>query len=260
MPDIKNQAMKDVILERSNKSISMYALSGFVLGAGSVAALVVSGIGYRLDWWPVIEALQISEWAVFAAMLGLVLSLIGLILSRPGARRRGLAPSLLGLAMSLPVTIMAVQWEYATRTYPAINDISTDTEDPPVFWDMPNPTVYPGGTVSEQQRAAYPDLAPLELAASPEQAYAIAREIAKDESWEIIADEPDDGRIEAVDSSFLYGFKDEVIIRITPSDSGATVDVRSRSRVGRIDRGVNAKRIRAILATMKARVSTAKAF
>jgi uncharacterized protein (DUF1499 family) len=252
--------MNDVILKRSNKAPPMYALSGFILAAGSIATLVVSGIGYRLGWWSVVEAIQMSEWAAYAAMLGLVLSLVGSILSWPGARRRGFVPSLLGLAMSLPVTVMAMQWEYATRTYPAINDISTDMEDPPVFWDMPNPTVYPGEATAEQQRAAYPDLKPLELAISVEQAYAAALEIAKDEGWEIIADELDDGRIEAVVSSFLYGFKDEIIIRITPSDGGATVDVRSRSRTGRIDRGVNAKRIRAVLAAMRARVSTAKAF
>jgi len=252
--------MNDVTLKRSDKSLSMYALSGFVLGAGGIATLVASAIGYRLGWWPVVEALEISEWASYAAMLGLVLSLAGSILSRPSARRRGFVLGLLGLAVSLPVTVMAVQWEYATRAYPAINDVSTDMEDPPVFWDMPNPTDYPGGTTAEQQRAAYPDLAPLELAASPQQAYALAQEIAKDESWELLADEPDDGRIEAVDTSFLYGFKDEVIIRITPSDSGATVDVRSRSRIGRIDRGVNAKRIRAVLAAMKARASNVKEF
>ena len=46
-------------------------------------------------------------------------------------------------------------------------------------------------------------------------------------------------------------FKDEIIIRIAASDGGARVDLRSRSRIGRIDRGVNAKRIRAFLAALK---------
>jgi uncharacterized protein (DUF1499 family) len=183
--------------------------------------------------------------------LGLVLSVIGAVLSRPGARRRGFLLSLLGIAASLPVVAIAVQWEYATRTYPPINDISTDTEDPPVFWDMPNPTEYPGAEAAALQRSAYPDLAPLILSIPPDRAYALAMALSRDKGWEIVADEPKDGRIEAVDRSFLYGFKDEIIIRILASDGGARVDVRSRSRIGRIDRGVNAKRVRAYLAALK---------
>jgi uncharacterized protein (DUF1499 family) len=75
--------------------------------------------------------------------------------------------------------------------------------------------------------------------------------LAKDKGWETVAHDPKDGRIEAVDRSLFYGFKDEIIIRTASSDGGTRVDVRSRSRLGRIDRGVNAKRIRAFLAALK---------
>jgi len=153
------------------------------------------------------------------------------------------------------VTVMAVQWQYATLTYPPINDVSTDIEDPPIFWDMPNPTDYPVERSAALQRAAYPDLVSLELTIAPERAYALAMVLVGEKGWEIIANEPDDGRIEAVASTILYGFKDEVIIRILPSDSGTRIDVRSRSRLGRIDRGVNAKRIRAVLAAFKERAN-----
>lgn len=147
---------------------------------------------------------------------------------------------------------MAIQWEYAARTYPAINDISTDIEDPPVFWDMPNPTVYPGGETAALQRAAYPDLAPLNLSIAPDRAYALAIALGKGNGWEIVTDEPKEGRIEAVERSLFYGFKDEIVIRIAASDGGTRIDLRSRSRVGRIDRGVNAKRIRGFLSALKA--------
>jgi uncharacterized protein (DUF1499 family) len=233
------------------KRLSKFALSGLVLGVGGIGTVVASGIGYRLGWWPVDAALRISEWAVYAAALGLLVSVIGAILSRPGARQRGFLLSLLGIMASLPVVAIAAQWEYATRTYPPINDISTDTEDAPVFWDMPNPTEYPGAQTAALQRAAYPDLAPLLLKAAPDRAYALAMALVRDKGWEIAADEAKDGRIEAVDHSFLYGFPDEIIIRITASNDGARVDLRSRSRIGRIDRGVNAKRIRAFLAALK---------
>jgi len=246
-----HRAMSDTSRKTVGKRLSKFALSGFVLGAGGSAVLTASGIGYRLGWWQVGTALNISEWAVYGAALGLVLSLFGAILSRPGARQRSFLLSLLGIAASLPVVAIAVQWEYATRTYPPINDISTDTDDPPVFWDMPNPTEYPGAETATLQRAAYPDLAPLILSVAPEQAYALAMALTRDMGWEIVADEPKDGRIEAVDRSFLYGFKDEIIIRITAPDGGARVDLRSRSRIGLIDRGVNAKRVRAFLTALK---------
>jgi uncharacterized protein (DUF1499 family) len=243
--------MRDTSQKPVTKRLSSYALLGLVLGIAGIVALAASGIGYRLGWWQVGTALSISEWAVYATALGLVVSVIGAVLSRPGARQRGLLLSLLGVAASLPVVAIGVQWEYATRTYPPINDISTDIEDPPVFWDMPNPTLYPGAEAAALQRAAYPDLAPLNLSVAPDRAYALAKALTKDKGWEIVADEPKEGRIEAVDRSRLYGFRDEIVIRITASDGGARVDLRSRSRIGRIDRGVNAKRIRSFLAALK---------
>jgi uncharacterized protein (DUF1499 family) len=231
--------------------LSAYALSGLILGAVSIIVVAASAVGYRLGWWQAITALTISEWAVYAAALGLVLSMIGAVVSRPGAGRRGFLLGLLGVTASLPVVAIAIQWEYATQTYPSINDISTDIRDPPVFWDMPNPTVYPGAETAALQRAAYPDLVPLNVSLAPDRVYALAMALTKDKGWEIVADEPKEGRIEAVDRSLLYGFKDEIVIRITASDGGARVDLRSRSRIGRIDRGVNAKRIRSFLAALK---------
>jgi len=242
----------------AGRQVSKFALLGLVLGAGGVVALVASGIGYRLGRWSVGTVLNIAEWAAYAAVLGLVTSVIGAVLSRPGARRRGFVLSLLGIAVSLPPAAMAVRWEHAARTYPAINDVSTDTHDPPVFWDMQSPTEYPGGKTAALQRAAYPDVVPLLLGVAPGRAYALAIALAKAKGWEIVADQPDEGRIEAVDASFFYGFKDEVVIRIAASEGGARVDVRSRSRIGRIDRGVNAKRIRGFLAALKENADNAK--
>lgn len=116
--------MSDTSHKLGAKHLSGFALSGLVLGAGGIGALAASGVGYRLGWWPVVTALTIAEWAVYVAALGLVVSVIGAVLSRPGARRRGFLLGLLGIAASLPVVAVAAQWEYATRTYPPINDIS----------------------------------------------------------------------------------------------------------------------------------------
>ncbi|MCZ0942003.1 MAG: DUF1499 domain-containing protein, partial [Gammaproteobacteria bacterium] len=60
------------------------------------------------------------------------------------------------------------------------------------------------------------------------------------------------GLIEATATTFWFGFKDDVAVRVRPHPQGALVDVRSVSRVGRSDGGVNAKRIGEILRRLSA--------
>lgn len=238
-----------------SKPLSRSAVTGLLLGVAAVATLLTAGVGARLGWWHFTIGLQVSQWASYAAALALVLSVFGAVQTRPGARRSGLLVAVSGIAASLFPVALAIQWEYAARNTPAINDISTDTRDAPVFWDMPIPTDYPGAKVAALQRAAYPDVAPLKLEISPTQAFAHALALAKDDGWELVSSAPQEGRFEATTKSLLYGFTDEVAVRVKPADGGAVVDVRSRSRVGRIDRGVNAKRIRAFLAELNKRVA-----
>lgn len=235
----------------ARKPLSRIAATGFLGSLIGIGLFTASVIGYRSGTWFVAEVMNLAEWAVYASAVGCLLSLAGLVISRPGGGRRGLIISLLGLVLSAPLLGMTARFDYAARAYPPINDITTDRQDPPVFWDMPNPIDYPGGATAELQQTAYPDLAPLTLATSPEKTYAHALNIVKGRGWEIVADAPDEGRIEAVASSLVFGFKDEIVIRIQEDGDGSLVDMRSRSRVGRIDRGVNAKRIRAFLKDLK---------
>ncbi len=237
-------------LERTTRS-SRLPLAGLLIGMASLGAVLVAGIGYRQGWWHFLQGLRVAEWAVYAAALGLVLSLAGVVRSR---RQRGaVVTGLLGVLVALPVLGMALQWEYATRVYPPINDISTDTDNPPEFWDMPNPMAYPGAAVAQQQRAGYPDLAPLTVPQAPPAVFEQALELVQERGWTVLASDAGEGRIEAVATSRLFGFADEVAIRIAPEGSGSRVDIRSRSRLGQIDRGTNARRIRSWLADLKAR-------
>jgi uncharacterized protein (DUF1499 family) len=131
-----------------------------------------------------------------------------------------------------------------------IHDITTDTETPPVFVAIlplragaPNTAEYGGPEIAAQQRAGYPDLGPLTLPVPTAQAFTRALTVAREMGWEIVASEANEGRIEATATTFWFGFKDDVVIRVTPSGSGSRIDVRSVSRVGRSDVGTNAKRI-----------------
>jgi uncharacterized protein (DUF1499 family) len=69
--------------------------------------------------------------------------------------------------------------------------------------------------------------------------------------WELVAAEDAAGRIEATDTTFWYGFKDDVVVRVRPADGGSRVDVRSVSRVGGGDAGTNARRVRAYLDALR---------
>jgi uncharacterized protein (DUF1499 family) len=131
-----------------------------------------------------------------------------------------------------------------------IHDITTDTETPPAFVAIlplragaPNLADYGGPEITAQQRTSYPDLGPLTLQVPPAQAFTLAFAVEQEMGWEIVANEPAEGRIEATDTTFWFGFKDDVVVRITPAGSGSRIDVRSVSRVGKSGVGTNAKRI-----------------
>jgi len=147
----------------------------------------------------------------------------------------------------------------AARSVPPIHDITTDLEDPPSFVAIlplragaPNAAQYGGPAIAAQQRAAYPGIATIILPLAPQQAFAKALAAARVLGWDVVAAVPEDGRIEATDRTFWFGFRDDVVVRVRPRNGGSVVDIRSVSRIGRSDTGTNAKRIRRFVGEIKA--------
>ena len=97
----------------------------------------------------------------------------------------------------------------------------------PLRAGAPNPVEYGGPEIAAQQRQGYPDLQPLSLPLPPNQAFDRALATARMMGWEIVASDPPSGRIEATDTTFWFGFKDDVVIRVAPAPNGSRVDVRS---------------------------------
>lgn len=198
------------------------------------------------------------RWAADGGLLAAAVSIAGLILLRRPLSRLRLILSVSGLIISLLVVGILWSWWRTAQTVPAIHDITTDTENPPAFVsllplrkDAPNPAEYGGPEIATQQKAAYPDLAPAMLPLSPSQAFEKALQTARDMGWTMISSNPAEGHIEATDTTFWFGFTDDIVIRIAGANQGSRVDVRSVSRVGRSDVGTNAKRIRRFLAILK---------
>lgn len=231
------------------------AITGFLVALLAGLALLLAGTGYRLRWWELRPAFTILRWAAYGGLVAAALSLLGMFLARPGGHRRGFPLALVSLVIALVVVGVPWQWWRTAQRVPPIHDITTDTETPPLFVavlplraDAPNPVEYGGPEVAAQQRAGYPDLGPLILQAPPPQSFERALTAARDMGWEIVAVAPTEGRIEATATTFWFGFKDDIVVRITSADNGSHIDVRSVSRVGRSDVGTNAKRIKAYLA------------
>jgi fatty-acyl-CoA synthase len=98
-------------------------------------------------------------------------------------------------------------------------------------------------------------IAPLITKTTPEEAFVAVEEAVKARGWTVVQSVPNQGRLEATDESFWFGFKDDVIIRVRTDAAGARVDVRSTSRVGLSDLGANSKRIRDLLDEIEVRLS-----
>lgn len=246
-------------MNQAQRPISRLAIIGLVLALGAVAALLAGGLGHRAGWWHFTSGLKLAEWGVYGALAALVVSLLAAVLTWPAAaRKRGFPLALVGVLATLPVIATAGYWVHAARTYPVINDISTDLDDPPVFWDMPNPTDHPGEVFAAKQREAYPDIVPLTLPVPAQPVFEHARVLVNERGWSVVAEDDIDLRIEATDRSRLFGFVDEVVLRIAATPEGTRVDMRSRSRLGRSDLGVNAARIRAFLDDLAARNQTSR--
>lgn len=227
-----------------------------VLTLGGLLAAIASGLGYRLRLWRYMTGFKVLALAVLAATAGAIAALVSLYFNvRDGSPALYVSAS--ALVVGLVVVVPALLQARRVRQLPYIHDITTDTENPPAFVALlkeraaaPNTAEYGGAEVARLQRAAYPDIEPLRLNVPPARAFAMCLETARRLGWRVAAADPASGRIEASERTRWYGFVDDVVIRVTESAEGARVDVRSVSRVGQSDVGVNAQRIRRFIAAV----------
>ena len=229
------------------------------LAGCALLMLALGPIGWRAQWWPLRTSFTLLSYAAYCGLAAAILSALSLLPGRAVIGRRGIILGLIGVVLGAAVAYVPWRHRAAGQGLPAIHDITTDPANPPEFQAVVplraaqggNPASYEGPRVGDQQRKAYPDIAPLLLDRPPEEAFRQALDGAKRLGWTIVAADPAAGRIEASDRSLWFGFTDDVVVRITPAGSGSRVDVRSSSRLGRGDFGANAARIRRYLAILR---------
>ena len=240
-------------------------LLALLLALAAVVLLAAGPLGWRAGWWHFrVGFTTLMPWAAYCGLAAIAVALVALVAGRRINSAWAIGIGI--LALIIGGAIAYVPWHYSQMRgiYPGIHDITTDWENPPEFVAIlplrqaaeANSVAYEGAKISDQQRRAYPDIAPLTLDLAPAEAFTRALKAAEGLGWTIVAsDSPaasGTGRIEASQRSRWFGFTDDVVVRIAPAGSGSRIDVRSVSRVGRGDFGVNAARISRYLAALRA--------
>jgi uncharacterized protein (DUF1499 family) len=230
------------------------ALASSAFSGIAAAAAVLSGIGSRWGWWYFGTGITILIAAAGVGLVSAVVDAVSVVIFHGPRAKHVVLVALGGVILGLLATGIPAYWIRTAYEMPAIHDITTDTNNPPSFSailplrrNAADPAVYGGPAVAALQRAAYPDIRPLILPMTPRQAFPQALKEARRMGWAIVAADPAHGRIEATATTFWFGFKDDIVVRIRPDGFGSRVDVRSVSRVGRSDLGTNARRIRSYL-------------
>ena len=222
-------------------------LIGGVIGA---ALLPLGALGHRIGLWSYQTGFVLLAGGAFLALFTVIAGAVALILSLQAGRAEGRQNVVFGLLFGGAVVLLLGLEIGSTTTAPPIHDIATDVGDPPAFDKAialrgadANPLDYDIAANAAKQQSAYPRVKPIRTDRSPDESFDRAVDVLESMRLDIVNADREDGVVEAVATSFWFGFKDDVVVRIRPRGTGATVDMRSVSRVGVGDLGVNAKRI-----------------
>ena len=233
------------------------------LAVGGLLGALLAAAGSAAELWTFRTGFAILRYAFYTAIAGGVLAIVAYAV----ARRSGLRTGRLNLAAFLIAAAFGgylVAHIITAKSVPAIHDVTTDLADPPQFAalavrpdnlekvpDEGRPELAamdPESRWKALHREGYGDLRGLRLALPPAEAFARAEAAVRERGWTVARADRAAGTIEATDTTLFFRFKDDVVVRVRPDrGGGSVVDVRSISRVGGSDVGVNAKRIRALL-------------
>jgi len=231
---------------------SRAAKLSMAFGLAALAAFACGPALALLEWASAFVAFRIFGLGLLLGLVALLLGAVGLWQTRAAngvaGRRKAVVGILCGL---LPLSIAAAA-AGSSSDVPLINDITTDTQDPPRFRAAATDDAnsgrdlsYPGEEFAAQQRSGYPDLAPIRVSDAPDAAFLRSVEAAEGLGWKVTVQDRATGRFEAIAVTRVFGFVDDIAVRVRSDGAKSIVDVRSKSRDGRGDMGANAARIRA---------------
>ena len=227
------------------------------LSAGAVLLLGGSGPLHQLGVLTLGSA-YVGVW--LAVGLGCVSAVVGAYATR-AAISQPLRPPFALACVALALSSLAIagpvrDWRRVHAAAP-LHDVSTDLQRPPTFKTlsdvepaasrpMPRPT-----RVDALQVAAYPDIKPILLPVPTDMAFEEVLETMADLDWVVADASEEDGIVETTVHSAWFGFKDDIVVRLTAIEGQTRVDVRAVARDGSNDGGRNAEHVREFLAELQ---------
>jgi Protein of unknown function (DUF1499) len=233
------------------------------LGVLAIPVLLIAAIGHRARLIDATATYGIIALGFSIAGLAVVAAIIAFQrIWRDG--RKGVSAALRGLVLGLFILSLPAIGAWKVVTLPRLDDISTDLDDPPQFVlagadraadDLP--IVDPSDDDAALQSEAYPDIVSRHYPVGTARVYGAALALVDRRRWTVLDShaptaEIQTGQIEAVAITLIFGFRQDVVIRIVPDGEGSLVDMRSASRNAAHDLGANADRIRAFFADLDA--------
>ena len=217
----------------------------------AVLLVVLAGPLYQFGIIDLATAFAGFKFGVFTGIAALILLGIQLLFKRNTA---SIGSALISAVLAITAIAIPLSMMNTAKNVPPIHDISTDLVNPPKFVaiaplraDAPNPVAYDGIETAEQQRTAYPELQTLRYDQTQPELIAASTKAIENLGWELVNIDADKGIIEATDTTAWFGFKDDVVVRITDNENERLVDIRSKSRIGGSDLGKNAARIHKLI-------------
>jgi hypothetical protein len=251
---------------------------GYIVLAAGVCALfwgLVSAVGTGWGYWEYTSGLKGVAGAFLLGLGALLLGAVQGWRTRKAVNPPPRARRWTGMVVALAYVAWVGTFLMAALTVPAIHDVSTDLADPPTFQTLAlradNLDNIPGADDKDMKgltplqrwavlhQKAYGDIRSVRSNEPVPMVIAKAERLAKARGWDVAVSSPEEGRFEATETSAFFQFKDDVVLRVRPSETGegSIVDMRSVSRVGVSDLGMNAKRVRAFLADLTGTVTAA---
>ena len=240
------------------------------LSVGGLGAALIAAAGSGAGAWPFRIGFTILRYAFYAAIAGGLLAIVAFVIARRGGVRTGRI-NLLAFVIAAAFGAYLMNQVATARRVPAIHDATTDLIDVPIFdtltvradnlENIPDDgrpdlaALDPESRWKAIHREAYADLRSLRLPLSVAEATQRVEALARARGWQVARADRQGGVVEATATTLFFRFKDDVVVRVRPDRArpgGSIVDMRSISRVGGSDVGVNAARIRAFLADLQA--------
>ena len=223
----------------------------FFDGLLAITLIAVGIIGAHYYIVPPLTGFGLFAFGFLLSIIGSLVGLLAIFLTRKPERRAGRNRALVGTIICLAIAIPLIVTIVRSSKYPAINDITTDFDNPPefVFAQKLQPgrdMKYDKATYADKQQAGYGPISPIKERLEPSAEFERVREVAqKVPTWKITYTDTTKNTLEAVSTSGLFHFEDDIVIQIRPTPAGESlVEMRSKSRDGKGDFGINARRIR----------------